>query len=73
MNDIVKSFQAGFTPFIQNDDVLVIRLWLMYKWVVEKRSSVPTQSGLRCKPHRSTYENIRLAVRFLARLASEHF
>jgi hypothetical protein len=38
-----------------------------------KRSSVPIKSGLRRKPHRSTYVNIRLAVRFFARLASEHF
>jgi hypothetical protein len=36
---------------------------------VEKRSS----AVLRCKPHRSTYIHIRLAVRFFARLASEHF
>jgi hypothetical protein len=35
---------------------------------VEKRSS----AVLRCKPHRSTYIYIRLAVRFFARLASEH-
>jgi hypothetical protein len=27
---------------------------------------------LRCKPHRSMYIYIRLAVRFFARLASEH-
>jgi hypothetical protein len=36
---------------------------------VEKRSS----AVLRCKPHRSTYIYIRLAVLILARLASEHF
>jgi hypothetical protein len=36
---------------------------------VEKRSS----AVLRCKPHRSTYIYIRLAARFFARLASEHF
>jgi rhamnosyltransferase len=35
---------------------------------VEKRSS----AALRCKPHRSTYIYIRLAVRFFARLAYEH-
>ena len=35
---------------------------------VEKRSS----AVLRCKRHRSTYIYIRLAVRFFARLASEH-
>jgi hypothetical protein len=33
-----------------------------------KRSSVPIKSGLRCKPHRSTYINIRLTVRFLRAL-----
>ena len=36
---------------------------------VEKRPS----AALRCKPHLSTYIHIRLAVRFFARLASEHF
>jgi hypothetical protein len=36
---------------------------------VEKRSS----AALRCKPRRSTYVYMRLAVRFFARLASEHF
>jgi hypothetical protein len=34
-----------------------------------KRSS----AALRCKTHHSTYIKIRLAVRFFARLASEHF
>jgi len=36
---------------------------------VEKSSS----AALRFKPHRSTYVYIRLAVRFFARLAYEHF
>jgi hypothetical protein len=35
---------------------------------IEKRSF----AALRCKPRRSTYIYIRLAVRFFARLASEH-
>jgi hypothetical protein len=37
--------------------------------VVEKRSS----AVLRCKPHRLTYIYLRLALRFFARLTSEHF
>jgi hypothetical protein len=36
---------------------------------IEKRSS----AALRFKPHCSTYVYIRFAVRFFARLASEHF
>jgi hypothetical protein len=41
----------------------------MVSGAVEKRSS----AVLRYKPHRSTYIHICLAVRFFARLASEHF
>ncbi|HAR49744.1 MAG TPA: hypothetical protein DCR81_06510 [Smithella sp.] len=31
LQEIVKSFQSGFTPFFQNNDGLVIKLRLMYK------------------------------------------
>jgi hypothetical protein len=35
----------------------------------EKRSS----AALHCKPHRSTYFSIRLALRFLRALHKDHF
>jgi hypothetical protein len=43
-------------------------LFLGENRAVEKRSS----TVLRCKPHRGAFIYIRLAVRFFARLASEH-
>lgn len=45
--------------------------WLLKQPRFYKRS-IAGAYRVRCNPHRSTYINIRLAVRFFALLASKH-
>ena len=36
MSYIVKSFQAGHSLVFQSDCVIIIKKWLMYKWIVDR-------------------------------------
>jgi hypothetical protein len=70
---VVGAVDRERIPEGRRNKIMVIFLTGKSRKAFTKCSSVPIESGLRCKPHRSTYVYIRIAIRFFARLVSEHF